>query len=98
MPTTLIIRDLPEEVHLQLKSMAARELERGGRGSVAAVVRNILIEATQRQKGGLGAAFMEINRKLQAELAEAGEEAFSDTELDALFKRSDEVSQPANFE
>ncbi|VTU45071.1 MULTISPECIES: FitA-like ribbon-helix-helix domain-containing protein [unclassified Variovorax] len=95
---TLIIRNLPEEAHLALKVMAANQAGRAARGSVEGVARRLLVEATQPKGPGLGTRFARINAELAADLAAAGEEAYTDAEVDALFKRSDEVSQPANFE
>ncbi len=96
--STLIIRNFPEEAHLALKAMAARQLGRGGRGSVEGLARSLLVEATRPKGSGLGSRFAAIHAELQSDLAAAGAEQFSNEEIDALFKRSHESSEPADFE
>jgi plasmid stability protein len=94
--STLIVRDFPDEAHAALKVQAA---SKGGRRSVEGYARTILIEAvSQRSMPGLGDRLAAIGRKLQADLEAAGEKPFTNEEIDALFKRSDEQGEPASFE
>jgi plasmid stability protein len=96
--STLIIRNFPDDAHLALKVMAASQKGRAGRGSVEGLARSLLVEATRPKGAGLGSRFAAINAELRADLAAAGEQPLTNEEIDALFKRSDEASEPANFD
>ena len=92
--STITIRDVPEEAHAILKLMAA---EQGGRRSVEGFARSLLVDAARRRGPGLGSQLAAIGRQFHASLAEI-EGSPEGIELDALFKRSDEPSEPATFE
>jgi hypothetical protein len=94
--STITIRDVPEEAHAILKVMAA-EAPQGGRRSVEGLARSLLVDAARRRGPGLGSQLVAIGRQLHATLAEI-EGSSEAIELDALFRRSDEPSEPAAFE
>lgn len=93
--STLIIRNFPDDAHTALKVMAANQL--GRRGSVEGLARKLLVEAAKLKGPGLGVQFAAINAELRADLAAAGE-SFTNEEIEAVFKRFDEQSEPATFE
>ncbi|MEJ8856318.1 hypothetical protein WKW79_17185 [Variovorax robiniae] len=93
----LLIRDLPDETLTALRSLAELEKAKGGRGSVEGLARKFLVEAAQPKKG-LGTQMFERAERIRAEFAVQGGQSVTDDEMDALFKRSQEVFPPATFE
>ena len=94
--SAITIRDIPEEAHVALKAMAAAA-QKGGRRSVEGFARALLVDAAQRRGPGLGGQLLAIGRQFHDSLAAAGQST-TNKDIDALFKRSGEPSEPATFE
>lgn len=91
----LLIRNLPEEAVVALRAMAASQAGTGRSGSLEGLARKLLVDATKPRKG-LGTEMFERARRIRAK--RIGERPITDQEIDALFKRSEEVFPPATFE
>jgi hypothetical protein len=71
---------------------------RGGRRSVEGFARHVLVEVASRPSApGFGDQLVAISRQSHLDLAASGD-TVTNEEIDSLFKRSDEQSEPASFE